>query len=165
VWLELCLYWCSKHFFLAQQRRGEKARLLDSDIAQNHGGSRPFTETQHIHVNLINDCHYKSNIFYGLWLYNKTPARNNLITELAARSKLQRKVRWQQSQSAGVRLWMRCNHDGGWSFKLLLDCLALVCAWLEDMFFYILLGLVAEWMHTSLHTPSPSHKRVQFLFF
>jgi hypothetical protein len=57
-----------------------------------------------------------TSLFYGLWLYNKTPARNNLITELAARSKLQRKVRWQQSQSAGVLLWMRCNHDGGWSF-------------------------------------------------
>ena len=45
VWPELCRYWCSKEF-LAKRKRGQKARLESDDIAQNHGGSRPFAETQ-----------------------------------------------------------------------------------------------------------------------
>ncbi|CAL4896303.1 unnamed protein product [Urochloa decumbens] len=50
VWPELCRYWCSQDF-LKQRKRGQLARLAglnSDDIAQNHGGSRPFIETQQV---------------------------------------------------------------------------------------------------------------------
>ncbi|CAN6173777.1 unnamed protein product [Urochloa humidicola] len=47
VWPELCRYWCSKEFLDARMR-GQKARCNSDDAAQNHGGSRPFTETQQV---------------------------------------------------------------------------------------------------------------------
>ncbi|CAN6335189.1 unnamed protein product, partial [Urochloa humidicola] len=46
VYPELCRYWCSKEFLDARMR-GQNARL-NSDAVQNHGGSRPFTETQQV---------------------------------------------------------------------------------------------------------------------
>lgn len=49
VWPELCTYWCSKDFKV-KRRRGQVARSSSEDIAQNHGGSRPFIETQQVLV-------------------------------------------------------------------------------------------------------------------
>lgn len=45
VWPKLCAYWCSKDFKL-KDTRGQDARLNSNYTAQNHGGSRPFIETQ-----------------------------------------------------------------------------------------------------------------------
>jgi hypothetical protein len=45
VWLYLCAYWCSDEFKL-KRKRGQTSRSSNEDIAQNRGGSRPFTETQ-----------------------------------------------------------------------------------------------------------------------
>lgn len=38
-------YWCTEEF-KAKRKRGQQARLNSEDVAQNRGGSRPFTETQ-----------------------------------------------------------------------------------------------------------------------
>lgn len=43
VWPHICSYWCSKEFKEARCR-GQKSRLQSEDVAQNRGGSRPFTE-------------------------------------------------------------------------------------------------------------------------
>ena len=43
VWPHICSYWCSKEFKEAR-RRAQKSRLQSEDVAQNRGGSRPFTE-------------------------------------------------------------------------------------------------------------------------
>ncbi|CAO2190482.1 unnamed protein product [Urochloa humidicola] len=47
VWPELCRLWCSLDF-LKKRKRGQLCRLSSEDTAQNHGGSRPFTETQQV---------------------------------------------------------------------------------------------------------------------
>ncbi|TVU38458.1 hypothetical protein EJB05_11829, partial [Eragrostis curvula] len=46
-WPYLCRYWCSDNFKL-KRKRGQESRLSSEDIAQNHGGSRPFTHTQQV---------------------------------------------------------------------------------------------------------------------
>ena len=45
VWPKLCSYWCSDEF-KGKRKTGLECRSSSTDIAQNHGGSRPFTETQ-----------------------------------------------------------------------------------------------------------------------
>jgi hypothetical protein len=45
VWPVICVYWCSEEF-KAKRKIGRECRFSSNDIAQNHGGSRPFTETQ-----------------------------------------------------------------------------------------------------------------------
>ncbi|KAM0900966.1 hypothetical protein ACQ4PT_020280 [Festuca glaucescens] len=45
VWPHICRYWCSKEFKQARSR-GQASRLKSLDVAQNRGGSRPFTETR-----------------------------------------------------------------------------------------------------------------------
>ena len=45
VWPRLCAYWCTDDFKL-KRARAQECRFKSQDIAQNHGGSRPFTETQ-----------------------------------------------------------------------------------------------------------------------
>lgn len=47
VWPYLCRYWCSEEF-LIKRKRGQESRLGSDDIAQNHGGSRPFGETRQV---------------------------------------------------------------------------------------------------------------------
>lgn len=47
VWPKLCRYWCSENF-LKKRKRGQESRFSSDDIAQNHGGSRPFGETRQI---------------------------------------------------------------------------------------------------------------------
>ena len=49
VWPKLCRYWCSENF-LKKRKRGQESRFSSDDIAQNHGGSRPFGETRQILV-------------------------------------------------------------------------------------------------------------------
>ena len=49
VWLLLCAYWCSDEYKV-KRKRGQTSRLSNEDIAQNRGGSRPFTETQQVLV-------------------------------------------------------------------------------------------------------------------
>lgn len=43
VWPHICSYWCSNEFKEARHR-GQRSRLQSEDVAQNRGGSRPFTE-------------------------------------------------------------------------------------------------------------------------
>jgi hypothetical protein len=45
VWPHICRYWCSNEFKQARAR-GQASRLKSLDVAQNRGGSRPFTETK-----------------------------------------------------------------------------------------------------------------------
>ena len=52
VWPELCRYWCSEEFKI-NRKRGQACRLSGEDTAQNHGGSRPFTETQQVLVSFV----------------------------------------------------------------------------------------------------------------
>lgn len=52
VWPYLCSYWCSDDFKL-KRKRGQECRLRAEEIAQNHGGSRPFTETQQVLVRYL----------------------------------------------------------------------------------------------------------------
>ena len=52
VWPKLCRYWCSEEFKI-KRRRGQACRLSCEDAAQNHGGSRPFTETQQVLVSFV----------------------------------------------------------------------------------------------------------------
>ncbi|CAO2176069.1 unnamed protein product [Urochloa humidicola] len=47
VWPELYRYWCSEDFLMAR-KKGQQCRLSSEDNAQNHGGSRPFTQTQQV---------------------------------------------------------------------------------------------------------------------
>jgi hypothetical protein len=49
VWLLLCAYWCSDEYKV-KRKRGQVSRSSSEDIAQNRGGSRPFTETQQVLV-------------------------------------------------------------------------------------------------------------------
>ena len=49
VWLLLCAYWCSDEYKV-KRKRGQTSRSSNEDIAQNRGGSRPFTETQQVLV-------------------------------------------------------------------------------------------------------------------
>lgn len=49
VWPVLCAYWCSEEF-KTKRKTGQECRSSSDDIAQNHGGSRPFTETQQVLV-------------------------------------------------------------------------------------------------------------------
>ena len=46
VWPKLCHYWCLEEF--KKRKRGQDCRLSCEDDAQNHGGLRPFTETQQV---------------------------------------------------------------------------------------------------------------------
>ena len=52
VWPELCCFWCSEEFKI-NRKRGQACRLSGEDTTQNHGGSRPFTETQHVLVSSV----------------------------------------------------------------------------------------------------------------
>jgi len=52
VWPKLCRYWCSEEFKI-NRKRGQACRLSGEDTAQNHGGSRPFTETQQVLVSFV----------------------------------------------------------------------------------------------------------------
>ena len=52
VWPKLCRYWCLEEFKI-KQRRGQACHLSCEDTAQNHGGSRPFTETQQVLVSFV----------------------------------------------------------------------------------------------------------------
>ena len=45
VWPVLCHYWCSEEF-KTKRKIGQECRFSSDDIAQNHGGSRPFPKTQ-----------------------------------------------------------------------------------------------------------------------
>ncbi|CAL5091424.1 unnamed protein product [Urochloa decumbens] len=47
VWPELCAYWCSQDY-KDKRKIGQDCRLGSDDTAQNHGGSRPFIETQQV---------------------------------------------------------------------------------------------------------------------
>ena len=49
VWPLLCAYWCSDEYKV-KRKRGQTSRLSNEDIAQNRGGSRPFTKTQQVLV-------------------------------------------------------------------------------------------------------------------
>ena len=49
VWPVLCHYWCSEEF-KTKWKIGQECHFSFDDIAQNHGGSRPFTETQQVLV-------------------------------------------------------------------------------------------------------------------
>jgi len=49
VWPVLCHYWCLEEF-KTKRKIGQECRFSSDDIAQNHGRSRPFTETQQVLV-------------------------------------------------------------------------------------------------------------------
>ena len=49
VWLLLCAYRCS-YDYKVKRKREQTARSSNEDIAQNRGGSRPFTVTQQVLV-------------------------------------------------------------------------------------------------------------------
>ncbi len=64
AWPQLCRYWCSQTF-KKKRKIGQESRLKSADIAQNHGGSRPFVETQqflvcfpYLHVVLVLYVHF-----------------------------------------------------------------------------------------------------------
>jgi len=59
VWL-LCAYWCSDDYKV-KRKREQTARSSNEDIAQNRGGSRPFTVTQQV---LVCMCIF-FNVFLG----------------------------------------------------------------------------------------------------
>lgn len=44
AWRKICAYWCSPEF-LKKRTRAQKSRL-QSDFAQNRGGSRPYGQTK-----------------------------------------------------------------------------------------------------------------------
>jgi hypothetical protein len=48
MWPVLYVHWCLE--FKTKQKIGRECRFSSDDIAQNHGGSRPFTETQQVLV-------------------------------------------------------------------------------------------------------------------
>jgi hypothetical protein len=66
VWPYLCRYWCSEEF-LIKRKRGQESRLGSYDIAQNHGGSRPFGETRQVLVQSY--LVYIMKLFRILWLF------------------------------------------------------------------------------------------------
>jgi hypothetical protein len=45
AWKLICRWWCSDEF-KKKREIGQAARLDSGDVAQNRGGSRPFTEFQ-----------------------------------------------------------------------------------------------------------------------
>jgi hypothetical protein len=63
VWPHICRYWCSNEFKQARAR-GQASRLKSLDVAQNRGGSRPFSETRQYLV-----CHEHIVPFHAIYLH------------------------------------------------------------------------------------------------
>jgi hypothetical protein len=81
VWPELRCYWCSEEFKV-KRKRGQNARLNSEDIAQNHGGSRPFTEIQQVLVcmcTLFDVLASTTHMFVPLFISHSTVVVGNYV--------------------------------------------------------------------------------------